>query len=301
MADMENPGMERVDLATTGDSRLAGIVVGMDGSPGARRALDWAGSEAERTGAELMVVGAWTYGGFGGNVIAEEDAQLIVEAAAAGVVDQHPTVTVKHRLCEDPAAHVLIEESRDADLLVVGSRGFGGFRGLLFGSVGQHCLTYAACSVAIIRAPDEAQPDESGTDPHHIVVGVDGSDESNLALDWAIGEAFRSGAQLDVMGSWIFPGASGYVFAASIGVAEAAEQVVDSALAHIARVAPQVVSRGNTSEDPPAVALVEASRRADLLVVGSRGLGAFRGLLLGSVSHHLGTHAHCSVVVVRGH
>ena len=138
---------------------------------------------------------------------------------------------------------------------------------------------------AIIRSPDEAQPDESGTDPHHIVVGVDGSDESNLALDWAAGEALRSGAQLDVMGSWIFPGASGYVFVASIGVSEPARQVVDSALAHIARVAPQVVIRGKTSEDPPAVALVEASRRADLLVVGSRGLGAFRGLLLGSVSH----------------
>jgi nucleotide-binding universal stress UspA family protein len=301
MADMENLEMDGADLATTGDSHLAGrIVVGMDGSPGARRALDWAGAEAERTGGELMVVGAWTYGGFGGNVISEEDARFIVEAAATSAVDRHPTVSVKHRFRKDPAAHALIDESRGADLLVVGSRGFGGFRGLLFGSVGQHCLTHAACSVAIIRSPDEPLPDESGSDPHHIVVGVDGSDESNLALDWAAAEALRSGAQLDVMGSWIFPGTAGYVFAAPIGVSDAAKEVVLGALDHVAQLAPQVVTRGETSEDPPAVALVEASRSADLLVVGSRGLGAFRGLLLGSVSHHLATHAHCSVLVVRG-
>jgi nucleotide-binding universal stress UspA family protein len=217
------------------------------------------------------------------------------------VSDRHPAVTVKHNLCKEPAALALIEASRDADLLVIGSRGFGGFRGLLFGSVGQHCLTHAPCSVAIIRASEEAQPGDSSGKPHKIVVGVDGSDESNLALDWAASESLRTGAQLEVLGSWVFPGASGYAFAASIGVPDAARQVVRSALAHVAQVAQQVVTRGKTSEDPPAVALVDASRDADLMVVGSRGLGAFRGLLLGSVSHHLVTHAHSSVVVVRGH
>ena len=72
------------------------------------------------------------------------------------------------------------------------------------------------------------------------------------------------------------------------------------ALAHVTRVAPEVVTKGTTNQDPPAVSLVDASRGADLLVVGSRGLGAFRGLLFGSVSYHVVTHAHSSVVVVRG-
>lgn len=127
------------------------IVVGVDGSPGALRALDWAGAEGERSEAELTIVGAWVYGGFGGDFLTEEDAQIVVEEAAMSVADRYPTVSVKHLLCKESPAHSLIEVSRDADLLVVGSRGFGGFRGLLFGSVGQHCLTHAPCSVAIIR------------------------------------------------------------------------------------------------------------------------------------------------------
>ncbi len=301
MAEIQGTEVGQTDHAVSGDGRVTTrIVVGMDGSPGASRALDWAGAEAERSGAELTVVGAWVSGGFGGDVLNEEDAQLVVEQAALSVADRYPAVTIKHLLCKEPAAHSLIEASRGADLLVVGSRGFGGFRGLLFGSVGQHCLTHAPCSVAIIRSSDDAEADISETNPQRIVVGVDGSDESNMALDWAAIEASRTGALLEVVGSWVFPGTSGFVFAAAVGVPEAAEQVVHDALVRVAQVAPHVVTKGETCEDPPAVALVNASRSADLLVVGSRGLGAFRGLLLGSVSHHLATHAHSSVVVVRG-
>jgi nucleotide-binding universal stress UspA family protein len=302
MAETEDARVERTEPAAPGDDRtMARIVVGVDSSPGAKQALDWAAAEAERNGADLIIVGAWEYGGFGGNVLTEEEARLVIEHAATSVADRHPAVTVKHQLCKEPASFSLIEAGLGADLLVVGSRGFGGFRGLLFGSVGQHCLTHAPCSVAIIRTPDEeARTSDAGTHPHPIVAGVDGSHGSDLALDWAASEAFRTGAELDVVGSWVFPGSSGYVFAADVGVPEAARQVVHEALARVALVAPEVVVRGRTSEDPPAVALVEASRGAGLLVVGSRGLGAFRGLLLGSVSHHLATHAHCSVVVVRG-
>jgi nucleotide-binding universal stress UspA family protein len=302
MAETQDAQVERTEAAVSDDGHvISRIVVGVDGSPGSERALDWAAAEAERNGAELTIVGAWEYGGFGGDVLTEEEARLVLERAATSVSDRYPAVSVQHQLRREPASFSLIEASLGADLLVVGSRGFGGFRGLLFGSVGQHCLTHAPCSVAIIRAPDEeVRTSDSETKPHRIVAGVDGSHGSNLALDWAAREAFRMGAQLDVVGSWVFPGSSGYVFAADVGVPEAARQVVHDALAYVATVAPQVVVQATTSEDPPAVALVDASRRADLLVVGSRGLGAFRGLLLGSVSHHLATHAHCSVVVVRG-
>lgn len=301
MADLQGTEAGQRDHGPSGNGRpTTGIVVGMDGSPGALRALDWAGAEAERSGVELTIVGTWVYGGFGGEFLTEEDAQLVVERAAVSAADRHPEVSIKHLLCKESAAHSLIEASKGADLLVVGSRGFGGFRGLLFGSVGQHCLTHASCSVAIIRRGDDAQTEGLATNPQTIVVGVDGSDESNMALDWAAIEASRTGALLEVMGSWVFPGTSGYVFAAVIGIPEAAEQVVGDALTRVARVAPQVVTTGKTSEDPPAVSLVNASGAADLLVVGSRGLGAFRGLLLGSVSQHVATHAHSSVVVVRG-
>ena len=118
--------------------------------------------------------------------------------------------------------------------------------------------------------------------------------------DWAAIEASRTGARLEVVGSWVFPGKSGDVFAAAAGAPEAAESVVHDAVARAARVAPEVVTRGGTGEGQPAVSLVRASRGADLLVVVSRGLGAFQGLLLGSVSHHLATPARSPVVVVRG-
>ena len=301
MAEIQATEVRGADHAASGGGEaVTRIVVGVDGSPGALRALDWAGAEADRSGAELTIVGAWVYGAFGGDFIAEEDAQLIVEKAAVSVAGRYPAVNVKPKLCGESAARSLIEASSGADLLVVGSRGFGGFRGLLFGSVGQHCLTHAPCSVAIIRRSDGANTDSSETNLHRIVVGVDGSDESNLSLDWAATEASRTGALLEVVGSWVFPGTSGYVFAACIGIPEAAERVVADALARVTRVAPEVVTEGKTSEDPPAVSLVHASRGADLLVVGSRGLGSFRGLLLGSVSHHVATHSHSSVVVVRG-
>ncbi len=273
-----------------------GIVVGVDGSPGATRALDWAGDEAERVDDRLTIVAACLYGGFGATDLLEEGAKRIVNEAAERAREQHPGMDVSPEFRREPVAQALIEASEGADLLVVGSRGLGGFRGLLLGSVGQHCLTHASCSVAVVRALVGERPD--AVTPR-IVVGVDGSDESNRALDWAADEADRTGAELEVVGSGIFPGASAYAFAPAVGDREAADRVVTDALGHVARRAPEVVTRGVTSEDPPAAALVAASRGAGLVVVGSRGLGAFRGLLLGSVSQHLATHAHCSVVVVR--
>ncbi len=275
------------------------IVVGVDGSPGATLALDWAGAEAERAGARLTVVAACLYGGFGATTLLEEGARRVVEEAAERATEQHPEVDIQHEYRRESAAEALVGASRDADLLVVGSRGFGGFRGLLLGSVGQHCLTHASCSVAIIRAPKGERPDMAKPVTHQIVVGVDGSDESNRALEWAANEAHRTGAELEIVGSDIYAGASGFVFAPAVGVPDGAKQIVFDAVEHAARVAPEVVTRGVTSGDPPAAALVAASAHADLAVVGSRGLGAFRGLLLGSVSQHLANHASCSVVVVR--
>ena len=278
------------------------IVVGVDGSLGSTRALDWAAAEAERCRAVLAVVGAWEFGGFTGAMVDTGDARSAVDAALDRLAEGHPGVSVERKVSHDPAAYTLIEAAAEADLLVVGSRGFGGFRGLLLGSVGQHCLTHAPCSVAIVR-PAEASttngPQVVDGRAGRIVVGVDGSEGANLALDWALGEARRTGGEIDIVASSVLASTSGYVVTVDVGVPDAATQVVGDALARVAGVAPGIVVRGATRGDPPAVALVDASREAGLLVLGSRGLGAFRGLLLGSVSHHLASHAHCPVVVVR--
>ncbi len=133
-----------------------------------------------------------------------------------------------------------------------------------------------------------------------IVVGVDGSPSSERALEWAIAEARRTSAALHVVTAWTFPMALGYAFTTTVHeVRQGAQDTVDRALARVAQVAPEVAASGETIEQVPAPALVAAAKGAELLVVGSRGLGGFEGLLVGSVSQYCSRHATCSVVVVR--
>jgi len=133
-----------------------------------------------------------------------------------------------------------------------------------------------------------------------IVVGVDGSPASGRALEWAAAEAERTGASLRLVCAWMFPMALGYAFTTNVDdVRGNAQEVIDRAMAHVADVAPGVPVSGETIEEAPAPALAAAAAGAQLLVVGSRGLGGFQGLLMGSVSQYCTRHATCSVVVVR--
>lgn len=120
------------------------------------------------------------------------------------------------------------------------------------------------------------------------------------ALDWAIAQAQRTGAVLDVVTAWMFPMAIGYAFTTTVDeVRRGAQKVIDRAITHVAQVAPDVVVHGEATEQSPAPALVSASKSADLLVVGSRGMGGFRELMVGSVGQYCTRRANCSVVVVR--
>jgi len=136
---------------------------------------------------------------------------------------------------------------------------------------------------------------ESAGDRHRIVVGVDGSENADRALDWAAAQAERTGVVLEIRTSY----GPGYVFVTPSEVDQAMRRVLDAATARAAKVAPKVVIEQKSHEGSPATDLIEASDGADLLVLGSRGLGGFRGLLLGSVSHQCSLHARCPVVIVR--
>ena len=138
------------------------IVVGVDGSETAVRAARWAAWEARRRGAVLDLVAAWSVPmssyGFGYAAVSDDlmKGQMKVAedhlvAAVDAVRSEWAEADVETRTVEGQAAEVLIDESRDADLLVVGSRGLGGFRELLLGSVGQQCAHHAACPVVIVR------------------------------------------------------------------------------------------------------------------------------------------------------
>jgi nucleotide-binding universal stress UspA family protein len=140
---------------------------------------------------------------------------------------------------------------------------------------------------------------QGGTGGGRIVVGVDGSPESDLALQAAISEANRRGATLEVRSYWSYPALPGLVSFPNAEITEAAQQVLDKALRRVAELDSSVSASGDCREGSAASGLVEDSRGAELLVVGARGIGGFRGLRLGSVGSYCAQHARCPVLVMR--
>jgi nucleotide-binding universal stress UspA family protein len=141
---------------------------------------------------------------------------------------------------------------------------------------------------------------EEPTTTRRIVVGVDGSEGSVKALDWAIDEATRFPACLELVTAWMFPMALGYVFAKTPDeVRRQVQRIADTSVSHVGDVAPDVVVRSVLHEAEAGPTLVDLSTGADLLVIGSRGQGVIRELLLGSVGTYCSRHAHCPVVIVR--
>ena len=138
------------------------IVAGVDGSEGSREALRWALDEARLRGWDVQVVQAWrdpyfVTPGFAQPEDFEPDAlrmraQEGLAATVADVAGDESGVAIEQRVAEGSAATVLVEAAKDADLLVVGSRGHGGFSGLVLGSVSQQCVAHAPCPVLVVRS-----------------------------------------------------------------------------------------------------------------------------------------------------
>ncbi|MGH2689139.1 MAG: universal stress protein [Actinomycetota bacterium] len=136
-----------------------------------------------------------------------------------------------------------------------------------------------------------------------IVVGVDGSDDAQQALVWAISEARLRKDGVTALFAWTYPAAVGpfeAIVPASLNVdfGKEGDEIVQRAIKEATAGATDVEVNGEVVEMPPAQALLRASEGADLVVIGSRGLGGFRGLLLGSVGHQVAQHAQCPVVII---
>jgi nucleotide-binding universal stress UspA family protein len=137
------------------------VVVGVDGSEASKDALRWAMSYARMAGATLRVVTVWHFpASFGwGPVLAVPEMDLEADARAAlketieAVATTGKPVTMQTEVLEGPPALMLLRAARDADLLVVGSRGHGAFAGMLLGSVSEHCAHHATCPVVVVRHP----------------------------------------------------------------------------------------------------------------------------------------------------
>lgn len=195
-----------------------------------------------------------------------------------------------------PPVQVLAEQARRAGLLVLGSRGLGGVSGLLLGSVAVGSAVHATCPVIVVRSAESGDP--AG---RPVVVGVDGSPTSEAAVAFAFDAAAVRGVPLVALHTWAdieyYPGLAPLVDWSLLAGEE--EASLAGGLAGWSAKYPDVEVRRVVQRDGAANALVELSKDAQLVVVGSRGRGNLSGLLLGSVSHAVLHRSHCPVAVVR--
>ena len=273
------------------------IVVAYDGSPDSQTALTWAVRSALMTDQPVVAVVATATDDLvpQGALLWGEPLEE-VRASAERILGEAMLADTAVELRPGPAVQVLLDASENAAMLVAGSRGHGQVAGAIAGSVSQHLARHAACPVVVVRPP--AHPGVS-----RIVVGADGSGGSDAALEFACQRAELTGEEVTVVHGWRDGGATGTtrrevpaVFMDRIAEEERllAEAVAGVHVAHpdvhLETVAVPVVAWR---------ALADASGAASLLVVGSRGRGAFAGMLLGSVSQQVLHHAQCPVAVVR--
>jgi nucleotide-binding universal stress UspA family protein len=290
------------------------VVVGVDGSEHSLAAADLAADEAARRGLRLELVHGFvppapspaatmapdlppigaapelTEEMLRERAALRGQAERLLHEVAARVRADHPELPVVTRLWDGYPAGVLAEASRHAALMVVGHRGAGGFAGLLTGSVGVQLAEHSACPVIIVRGEQAADAP--------VVVGVDGSEGSRRAAEFAAEAAEWYQTSLIVLYAWVGDAGWPPAMAQSGRPPPAVPDAVTQVVTELTDKHPQIGVHPEVRQHLPAhEALVAASKHARLVVVGSRGLGGFLGLLLGSVSQALVHHAHCPVAV----
>ena len=280
------------------------VIVGVDGSASSYSALRWAAVEAFRRGASLRVLLAYHWrwpGSFAATDelrrVSHEQADALVDAAVAEARAFQPGIEITGAAVLGTPARVLLDAAEHAALVVLGCRGHNGFSAALLGSVSQQVASHAVCPVAVVRGRGER-----ATGP--VVVGVDGSTSSDQAIGLAFEEAAVRDCALVAVRAYVPPtplwGAdlpplphSDAEVKATLDT-ELAESLANWQDKFPAVPVEHLVGRGDAAQ-----VLVGMSSGAQLIVVGSRGLGGFRGLLLGSVGLHLLHHADCPVLVSR--
>ncbi|MDD7813250.1 universal stress protein [Mycobacterium sp. CSUR Q5927] len=280
-----------------------GILVGVDGSPSSNAAVEWAARDAVLHNLPLSLVHVLappvvmtfpeTPMPPGYTEWQHEQGERHLREAVAIAATQGADLPVDAEIVVGSTVPVLVDLSRDAARLVVGSRGHGLLRRSLLGSVSSSLVRHAHCPVVVLHEEQE----RSDTAP--VVIGIDGSPVSEAATAVAFEEASLRGVELVAVYAWHDTGVLDFP-----GI-DAAAMESDGELALAERLAgwreryPDVTVRRVVVCDRPADQLVEQSQQAQLVVVGSHGRGGFTGMLLGSVSLAVVQSAHAPVLVVR--
>ncbi|MFD0407413.1 universal stress protein [Kitasatospora sp. NPDC127116] len=276
------------------------VLAGVDGSPQSAAAAHWAAAEAVRRGASLRLVHAWPWLTDGVSSFAEEDdlpeaVRRTLAEAAEDIRGRHPDLAVETDAVLDAPVDGLLAAAAEAELLVLGSRGRGGFTGLLLGSVSMSVAGRSTVPLVVVREEGEAGAGE-------VVVGVDAHTPETEVLDFAFREAALRGARVRAVHGWELPPVFGYaggaVPAAELAQLEALEaKLLSLALAGPREQHPEV----EVVEDVQigaARALVEVSAGAALVVVGRGRRPVEFGPRLGRVAHAVLHHAEAPVAVV---
>lgn len=291
------------------------VVVGVDGSNHSRAALEWAAAEAARSGAELRVVHALgmplvvsTQSGPGRFQPTEEisdQATDVLKSAAARARELQPTVSVKTVTALEEAPLAILRQSGKYDLIVIGTRGLGTIAAMFVGSVSIRVAAQAPCPVVVVPSDEEGRP--ATTALNRVVVGVDSSDNARGAFGLALDLASENNGELVLVHSWDVPypydpvamTAAGYQPQQAI-FEQKSDELVSELLDEVTEGDNVDVSVVRT-QTGPVDALLKAAEGADAIVVGSRGRGTVRGLLLGSVSQGVLHRAKIPVVVLPKH
>ncbi len=297
--------------------REYGVLVGYDGSPAAQMALDWAARTAKELDRRLTVLHCVDLSMIGAFPVYDA-ASVIPEIEEAGLavlaegVERAGTVLDPSRVhplsAVGSGASELVEASRDADLVVTGSRGRGRLLGGLLGSTSYAVTAHAHCPAVVVRVDAEGNGQVARPGPDHaVIVGLDDSDASERGLEVGAEVAAAAGSLLRLVTvinagsveSWMYAETTQAGTDRTRAAREAAEALLQRAQDHVLAAYPEMSVETEVLHGEPGHVIGELAAHAGLVVVGSRGRGGFTGLLLGSVSHTVIHEAPCPVMVVR--
>jgi nucleotide-binding universal stress UspA family protein len=277
------------------DSDVVELVVGLDGSDQSRMALRWAGTVAGQTRVPVRAVQSWIHPHTALLPIAPEplptqamddQTEQSILAVVAEVLG--PAVAVTPDVKRGWPAAALLETVTPQSALVLGSRGLGGFSGLLLGSVSQECVEYAPCPVVVVRTERTVGAGDV------ILVGKDGSDGSRRALVWAHALATDTGANVRAVHAWSSPGSE-----RRPRTGERLRSEASNAVQGWTQELDDAIGSEEVEGDPREVLVAAAERLSPALtVVGRRGAGGLRSMRLGSTANHLIRHCSTNVAVV---
>ncbi|MER6786642.1 universal stress protein [Streptomyces sp. NPDC000658] len=297
---------------------LRTVTVGLDGSRESRAAAEWAAREAKLRDLPLKIVQVWepvpepmAQAPLLGAETLQHWTERVPREAAEGLRLRHPGVEVRTEQVSGRPAEALAEAARSAELLVLGSRGFGGLGGFMVGSVGLSVIAHADRPVVLVRAlevaADEHEPDPVGvpsaaTPFLPVVLGLDVEHPDGTLIEFAFDAARRRGTSLRIVHGWYPPPYYAYGTPVDPALHEALARADAEALAEAVRPwrrkHPDVEVVEASRHGSAAVHLVDAAREASLVVVGRQIRRSPLGAHIGHVTHAVLHHSAAPVAVV---